>query len=466
MNKKRNIIIAVVLCIALIAGGWLYIDYKMYCKTYFPNNTVINKIDCSGMTPEMAKKALTKEWNRQEFIVKENDKTLAVLKDMDFTYDIDEQLEELRERNYNFPLYIILCKKYENLKISMTPVKLTNSFKKQVNALPIYDQDGVEEIKTKDAYVDMSNHELEIVPEVYGNNIDKSLVRSGITERIAAGIWELHIHEEEFYEQPKLTKDSQELLDKQAYCRQYLAHKITYKFGSDSYTITPAEMDKMMYADEKGDVKVRPKKVKAFVADLAEKYDTLDTDRLFKSTSRGNVMIYGGTYGYKINQAKERAKLTKNLKALKDVSREPVYSQEGLGWENNGFGSTYVEVDLSSQRLWYYQNGKSLMTCPIVSGCIKTNHGTVTGAFQIVYKAMDVTLKGGSKKKKTYYESHVDYWMPFYGDYGLHDADWRSTFGGSIYYSGGSHGCVNMPPASGAQLYGYVSVGTPVIVFY
>ncbi|MBR4020246.1 MAG: L,D-transpeptidase, partial [Firmicutes bacterium] len=52
------------------------------------------------------------------------------------------------------------------------------------------------------------------------------------------------------------------------------------------------------------------------------------------------------------------------------------------------------------------------------------------------------------------------------GDYGLHDADWRSDFGGSIYYSGGSHGCVNMPPASAAQLYGYVSSGTPVIVFY
>jgi len=459
-----KIIVAVIFGIALIAGGWLYIDYKTYCKTYYPDNTFINKVDCSGMTPEAAKKALTRTWNKKDFVVKENGKKLAVLKDLNFTYDIDQQLEKIRVRNYRFPLYILICKKYEDLTVSMTPAKLTKSFKEQIKALPVYEQEN--EVKTVDAYVDMSNHKLEIVPEIYGNNIDRKLVKTTILDMIAAGTWKLDYKEEDFYEQPKVKQDSPELLDRQAYCKKYLAHKITYKFGSDSYTIPPAEMDKMMYADDDGNVKIRPKKVKAFVSRLAEKYDTLDTDRLFKSTSRGNVMVYGGTYGYKINKTKERAKLTKNLSAMKNVSRKPVYEQEGTGWENNGFGSTYVEVDLALQTLWYYQDGKMMMSCPIVSGCVKTNHHTVTGAFQIVYMTTDVTLKGGSKKKKTYYESHVDYWMPFYGDYGLHDADWRSAFGGSIYYSGGSHGCVNMPPASAALLYNYVSTGTPVIVFY
>ena len=464
MNKTTKIIIAVVLGIALIAGGWLYIDYKMHCKTYFPNNTVINGIDCSGMTPEMAKKALTKKWNQNDFVVKENGEEIGVIEDMNFTYAIDGKLEELRKRNYDFPLYVLLCKKFEDLTIPMKPAKLTDSFNEQVDALPIYYQE--DEVQTEDAYVDMSNHDLEIVPEVYGNNIDKQLVKKTITKLITKGKWNLNYKEENFYEQPKLTKDSQELLDKQAYCKKYLAHKITYKFGEDSYTITPAEMDKMMFADKNGKVKVRAKKVKAFVSDLAEERDTLDTDRLFKSTSRGEVMVYGGTYGYKIDQSEEREKLTKNLKAMKDVSREPVYSSEGWGWENNGFGSTYVEVDLSLQRLFYYQDGQQLMSCPFVSGNISQNYGTVTGAFQIAYTAMDVTLKGGNKKDKTYYESHVDYWMPFYADYGLHDADWRSEFGGSIYRTGGSHGCVNMPPASAAQLFSYVSAGTPVILFY
>ena len=176
MNKKTKIIVSIALAVALIAGGWLYVDYKMYCKTYFPNNTVINGIDCSGMTPEMAKKALTKEWNKNSFVVNENGTELAVIEDMNFAYDIDGELEALRERNYKFPLYILSCKKYEDLTIPMKPAKLTDSFKEQVEALPIYEQEN--EVQTEDAYVDMSNHDLEIVPEVYGNNIDKQPVQS------------------------------------------------------------------------------------------------------------------------------------------------------------------------------------------------------------------------------------------------------------------------------------------------
>lgn len=464
MSKRTKIIISVVLGIALIAGGWLYIDYKMYCKTYFPNNTVINGVDCSGMTVKMANKVLTKEWNSKEVTITQEEEELAVLKDLDFVYDINDQLKEIRNKGYQFPLYTLLCKKNADLTVSMKPAEMTDSFSEQIDALPIYEQEN--EVQTEDAYIDMSSHDLEIIPEVYGNNIDKSSVEATLLDMIASNIWSLDYHEENFYEQPKVKQDSQELLDRQDYCKKYLAHKITYEFGSDSYLLSPEEMDGMMTADESGKITINQKAVEAFVADLAANHDTLDTDRLFPSTSRGNVMVYGGTYGYQINQAGEVEQLSADLEGLQDVSREPVYAQEGWGWENNGFGSTYVEVDLSMQKLYYYQNGKQMMSCPFVSGDMSKNHGTVTGAFQIVYMTTDVTLKGGSKKKKTYYESHVDYWMPFYADYGLHDADWRAEFGGKIYRTNGSHGCVNMPPASAAQLYNYISPGTPVIVFY
>ena len=464
MSKKTKIIGAFVLGIALIAAVWLGIDYKMYCKTYFPNNTIINGIDCSGMTTQMAEKVLTETWNKKEFVITADGKELAVLNNLNFTYDIDANLEEIRDKGYKFPLYVLLCKKNAELTIPMNPVELTEEVGSQIDALPIYEQEN--EVLTENAYIDMSNHQFEIVPEVYGNNIDKTLVKNTITKDIAKDVWELQYKEEDFYEKPALKSDSQEILDRQNYCKKYLAHEITYLFGSDSYKLSPKEMDEMMTVDSNGNISIHEEKVSTFVSTLAETYNTLDTNRLFPSTSRGNVMVYGGTYGYEINQAGEVEQLTADLKGLKDVSREPVYAQEGWGWENNGFGSTYVEVDLSLQKLFYYQNGQLMMSAPFVSGNVSQNHGTVTGAFQIVYMAKDVTLKGGSKKKKTYYESHVDYWMPFYGDYGLHDADWRSEFGGKIYYANGSHGCVNMPPASAAQLYNYVNAGTPVIVFY
>ena len=66
---------------------------------------------------------------------------------------------------------------------------------------------------------------------------------------------------------------------------------------------------------------------------------------------------------------------------------------------------------------------------------------------------------------KTHYESFVSYWMCFLGHgYGLHDASWRSNFGGDIYKYSGSHGCVNLPTNKAPELYNLISVGTVVII--
>ena len=54
--------------------------------------------------------------------------------------------------------------------------------------------------------------------------------------------------------------------------------------------------------------------------------------------------------------------------------------------------------------------------------------------------------------------------MPFYKAYGMHDAYWRSEFGGKIYKSSGSHGCVNLPKEIAPKVYKKIKVGTPVLI--
>ena len=463
MNKKTKIVLSVILVCVLAFGGWKYVEYKGYCETHFPSNTIINGVDCSGMTKAEAKNVLTSQWNEQEFQIIENGETIATLKDMQFEYAIGKQLQEIMDNGHKLPVYTTLFKKNAELVVSMKVSKWTDSFNEQITALPIYDRE--EPVTTENAYVSMETNKFEIVPEIYGNNTDVKKLKKAIAAKIAEGTWTLDYVEKDFYTLPTLTTESQEILDRQEFCKTYLAHEITYTFGEDSYTITPTQLEEMLNVSDAGKVTVKAKKVKAFVSELADTYNTVGTDRAFESTARGTVIIDGGTFGYIIDESEEKEQLTKDLKGLKDVTREPIYSQEGWGWENNGFGTTYIEVDLGSQTLWYYQNGQIMMTSEFVSGCLATNTPTVTGAFAIVYMAQDVTLKGGDKEDGTDYASHVDYWMPFYADYGLHDANWRSDFGGSIYIKGGSHGCVNMPPAKAAQLYNLASTGTPVIVF-
>ena len=55
--------------------------------------------------------------------------------------------------------------------------------------------------------------------------------------------------------------------------------------------------------------------------------------------------------------------------------------------------------------------------------------------------------------------------MPFYDGQGLHDADWRSSFGGNIYVTNGSHGCVNLPPQAAAAIYAEIDEGMAIILY-
>ena len=80
--------------------------------------------------------------------------------------------------------------------------------------------------------------------------------------------------------------------------------------------------------------------------------------------------------------------------------------------------------------------------------------------FEIRKKDTDTYLVGPG------YRTHVDYWMPFNGGIGFHDASWRGSFGGSIYLYSGSHGCINLPTSAAATLYENIEAGCPVLCFY
>lgn len=116
----------------------------------------------------------------------------------------------------------------------------------------------------------------------------------------------------------------------------------------------------------------------------------------------------------------------------------------------------YVEVDISDQTVELYKDKNIILTTLCVTG--KDSTPTRIGYFPIKYKTYDTYLKGPG------YNSHVYYWMPFDGGIGLHDAAWRSEFGGDIHFNGGSHGCVNMPHDAAKTIYENVSAGTKVLV--
>ena len=129
----------------------------------------------------------------------------------------------------------------------------------------------------------------------------------------------------------------------------------------------------------------------------------------------------------------------------------------------NPYGQTCVEICLGEQNVYVYNGNTLVLSTPCVTGSVAGGHATPTGAYSIYLKEANRTLRGtnndGSK-----YASFVNFWMPFNGGVGLHDATWRGAFGGQIYQTGGSHGCVNLPYDAAAALWNVAYVGMPVYV--
>lgn len=120
---------------------------------------------------------------------------------------------------------------------------------------------------------------------------------------------------------------------------------------------------------------------------------------------------------------------------------------------------TYIVVSIKKQKIWFYKKGKLVLKSNVVTGR-KGVTNTPKGTYKIRGKSRSAYLVGDD------YVSFVNYWMLIDSGHqiGLHDATWRSSFGGSIYKYNGSHGCINLPMSVAKKIYKKAPIGTKVIV--
>ena len=236
--------------------------------------------------------------------------------------------------------------------------------------------------------------------------------------------------------------------------------QITYRFGDMQEVLGGDEISGWLIDLPDGSVSVNETPAKEYVASLAKKYDTFGQTRKFKTHSGEEINVSGGDYGYWMDRVSTRQELIDQILTGQSAEMVPVYYGTALVYGADDIGDTYVEINLGDQHLWVYKEGSVINESDFVSGCLFKGNETPGGTYGITYKERDATLVGQG------YESSVKYWMPFNGNIGMHDASWRNSFGGHLYYMNGSHGCINLPPSIAGTFYSYVRTGMPVVVFY
>ena len=124
-------------------------------------------------------------------------------------------------------------------------------------------------------------------------------------------------------------------------------------------------------------------------------------------------------------------------------------------------GTTYIEIDIDMQHMWYFEKGKLVVSTPVVTG-MKYYNDTTSGLFDVYFKQSPARLVGET------WDTDVNYWMAVtYDGIGIHDSLWRYNYeyGGSTDTYNGSHGCINTPFEKVEKMYELVDVGTPVVIY-
>lgn len=475
IQKKKHKglkVTGIIAAILAVTAGCAYGAVTYYYADRFFEGTYINGIDCSNKTAYEVEQAIasTVEAYSIEVTSRNQDPQTISGSQIGYQYMSDGEVLNLlkQQKPYEWVRGFMETRSYntqENVTFDKTLLQ------NEVKALNCAQPEN--QVEPENAYVAMNGDEFTIVPETEGSKLKVKEAYKALDAAISGSQTSIDLGSTpDVYAVAAVTSEDSTLQATRDAYNNYTKASITYTFGDQTVTLDGSTLKNWLQFDEKGqlvqDDASFTQHVKDFVAQLASEHNTVGTTRSFNTTSGRTVSVYGSAYGWKIDQDAEAAQLTEEIRTGTQTTREPVYSMRANAYGYNDIGSTYIEVDLSSQHMYYYQGGSIIFDSDIVSGDIRyDDRATPPGIFTLYYKKSPDVLRGAKKPDGTYeYETSVTYWMPFNGGIGFHDATWQAYFGGDRYTYAGSHGCINMPLDAAATLYSIIDTNVPIVCFY
>ena len=459
-KKIAAITAAVTCCLGVsAAGAYTYLSLP-YRDTFFPN-TVINGLDVSHKDVDQVKQMIDEGMKAYTLTLEEREGAKEQISgdEIGLHSEYDGSLERLLagQQPLKWGLHWLEGEEHTIETMIAYDPELLNAV---VNGLDCMDESKTE--LPTDAYLSEYREGVgyEIIPEAGGTRV----VPKKVHESVANGIMNLKdrisLEEEGAYARALITAENPELLAEAEKWNKAVNVTVTYHFGDQTEVLNGDTIHTWMTENEEGGLELDEAKVAEYVAQLAVAYDTAYQPKQLKTTTGETVTITNGNYGWRINRKAEAAALSEIIRSGNSQEREPVYAQTAAARGENDYGNTYVEINLSAQHLYYYVDGQLLIESDFVSGNEARGMGTPGGAFPLTYKQRNAVLRGQG------YASPVSYWMPFNGGIGMHDASWRGSFGGRIYKTNGSHGCINLPSSAARTIFENISSGIPVLCYY
>ncbi len=467
-HKKPVLICGIVVLVLLI----VYLAGMLYYNDKFLNGTMVNGSDVGGMILQKANDQLSKKVNGQSLKLIFNDGQSEVLQSaqLGVSYNKDNSLNQLMKNQNKWAWFIGFFKNEKNTLtdlIQISDENLTNGIASMEHAKE------ENQIAPTDAYIQYKDGSFSIIEETLGSKFNIEELVKNIKVALSEGKQQLDVTKANGYVKPHVYKDDQDLNNQLKAANEYCLSAITYttpkgkEIALDGSTLITwlSKQDDGSYTKDES---VFKEKLTAFVKELASQYNSIGATRTFTGKDGQSHTVSGGTYGFRVSTDSEVSALLKMINENKsENNRIPEHTGQLPSGENGGLGTTYLEINITKQHLWFVKDGSVVLESDFVSGKESDpTRLTPSGTYYIYNKERNRVLRGTKQPNGKYeYESPVSYWMPFNKGIGLHDASWRSTFGRDIYINSGSHGCINLPTGFAGSLYSQIYVNLPVVVY-
>ena len=409
----------------------------------FPFRTTVNGISVTGRSPTdiTLDRMMETKYTQLCLLRKYGVKELVPFERMGVYRESDNAFVNIKLESWKWPLSLLEDTDYELTNTWFyNREKLANA----INNMYCVSSDGI--VDPKDAYVKKEEGRFIVVEEKDGTRLDTDRLFQVICEHLDNGDLFIDLEAENCYKVPDIKSDDELLLTTVHDGNELLKTQIDIVLDGKVHEVLPFDVLSEAVYQDGSNFRIRSDVIQNYVFSLAEKYNTVGMTRKF-DTSTGAILtlspqINNTFIGYELNQVELTNRILNAITAGENTSILAPWFSKGKKLLNkrSDIGDTYIELNIERQHLWFYENGRLIVQTDVTTGTDNEERRTPTGLFYVMNLYRDYTM---------YYSdgsSPCDYFIKVTSDgVGIHDASWRSEYGGDIWKTNGSHGCINTP---------------------
>lgn len=453
----RRIACGAVVC-ALV--GAVYGGGNLFFRSHFFPHTTINGVDCGMANMEKSFESIAAYLEGYQLnVISEEGEQKINADQVGLLYKDDADLQKLLDEQDVKKWFMHLGTDYDYhaMETTVDDKKLADT----VNALDCITPTTPRASENPTLKYNEDNNNYDIIPGPVGNQVDVEALTQGVKTAMIQGDSKLDLSCNEFYVPSKYSETSEEVVKAKETADKYCSTIVHYQDNGTQSNITGKTYHKFIKFDKDFKVSLDEDAIRKFISTkLAKEFGSGEVT-VINSPGSGRIYVSDGSGDKAVNVIAEKKKLIENIKAGKEVTRKPHYVKQFL-YSVNGkiVDDDYVDINLSDQKVYVIVDGKKKVETSCVTGNVSAGRSSPTGIYRIAWKQTNYTM--------VKYNAFVHYWMPYDTSVGigLHDATWRSSFGGNIYRYDGSHGCINLPLSKARDIYNTVWAGIPVIVHW